>query len=121
METMMTNERSVRRRPLLWAGLLLPATAWALHLTISYVLATTACAESDPPLHAVTAILLATAAGGGWMAWTSWNAARADSDGTEEQRSVARFLALLGVLAAGLFGLAILTQGIPTLILGPCP
>jgi hypothetical protein len=119
-ELMMTSEERVLNRPMLWAGLLLPVTAWILHLSLSYLLATTACTTADPVLHVLTVVLLAAAAAGGWMAWMSWNALRADSNGSSDQRALARFLAMLALLAAGLFGLTILTQGIPAIIIDPC-
>jgi hypothetical protein len=99
-------------------GLLAPAVAWLAHLEVSYILATLGCATvAIAAFHLVTVLALAGAAAGGVAARRCWRASRAEGDGRVAR---SRFMALFAGLASVAFGLAILAQAVPTLVLGRC-
>jgi hypothetical protein len=101
-----------------WAGLAAGAGAWALSTQLNYVFATVHC-ESLAWLRAMTAIacLLISAAGLAltWPAWSGRHGDLLEEDviGPHPRRLVAG----MSILAAALFGLAILLQAVGLLIL----
>lgn len=103
-----------------WAGVLLGPFGWALHLQVSYTLATFAC---DHPwrlsVHVIAVAALALALGGAALGWRNWRVSRdAPGEGHRVQRS--RFMALAGILLGAYFALVIVAQWIPTLFIEPC-
>jgi hypothetical protein len=101
-----------------WAGLAAGATAWALSTQLNYVFASVHC-ESLAWLRAVTAIACLLIAGAGlaltWPAWSGRHGDLLEEDviGPHPRRLVAG----MSILAAALFGLAILLQAAVLLIL----
>jgi hypothetical protein len=113
---------SGRDLPALWAGILVPPTAWFLSQQISYMLVPWACATRRQfALPFVTLAMLLPAGTSGIMAWRSWR--RTNQDPAYEAGSMllrSRFMALGGLLSSGMFSLAILAQAIPSFILSAC-
>lgn len=110
-----------RRLLALWSGVLLAPIAWALSLSVNYGLATLAC---DGPwsiaLHLTTLVSIGLCAAGGLVAWGLWKRlSTVEQDaGTRAARS--RFMAIAGLLLSFFFGVAIVAQWLPTLLLEPC-
>jgi hypothetical protein len=107
----------------LWAGVTLGPLGWALHLSVNYALADSAC---DNPWNilflSITLVCIAIALWGGWFAWRSYNLTgrewpSGDADGVLIR---SRFMAVSGLLLTALTLLLILTQTIPMLMLKPC-
>lgn len=106
----------------LWAGVLLPPVAWALHLNIAYAMSAAVC--SPPvrwPFFLVSAIALGPALGGGWISWRLRRDTADEPEDAPTSRARGRFMALSGVLLSVIFSLSILAQTIPVLVLEPCP
>ncbi len=106
----------------LWAGLLGPPAAWILQLQLTYALVPWVCrSQKHWVLHRSALVFLAVSLGAGLVAWREWR-------GTDPERStqasdilaVHKFMALLGLLTAGLFSLLIVGQGLATLMIDPC-
>lgn len=121
-----TETREALREPrgiaMLWFAMLAGPAAWSLGLGLDYALVRVACsAGTTLPLHAVTLGSLALAAAGGWVAWRAWartGRGRPGEGGGPVPRS--RLMAVLGMLASALFGLAIVAQWAAKLFLHPC-
>jgi hypothetical protein len=116
-------------------GLVLAPLAWFLQLTVNAGLASQACFPKDVPLSdptlegllrlvalaAMGALVLAVA--GGWLAWRNWRRTAGERPGPvhhliESGDGRTRFLALAGVMASGLFAVAIVLA-ILAVIAGP--
>jgi uncharacterized membrane protein len=101
-----------------WAGLAAGAGAWALSTQMNYIFATVHC-ESLAWLREATAIAcLVIAAVGIALTWPAWR--RRHGDLLEEDvigPHPRKLVAGVSILAAILFGLAILLQGAGLLIL----
>jgi hypothetical protein len=101
-----------------WAGLAAGAGAWALSTQLNYVFATVHC-ESLAWLRVATAIAcLVISAAGFALTWPAWigrdgDLLKEDVFGPHPRRLVAG----MSILAAALFGLAILLQAAGSLIL----
>jgi hypothetical protein len=122
----------------LWFAALAGALAWSAHLLVSYVLLPLACGGMGGwLLHGVTAATLGVALAGGWVGWRYWKAdpvgaglappagggvspAPTGSDPAGGSGDWRRFMGLAGVLLDGLFGVAIMLEGLPVAILSPC-
>jgi hypothetical protein len=107
---------------LLWTGLLVPPIAWAFQLQANYVLASLTCQQGSRwPLYLVTlvALLITLAAGfGSWRARARVNGMHSDDGGS--LLSVARFMAVLGLMTSALFSLVIIAQAVPSFIFRGC-
>jgi hypothetical protein len=107
---------------LLWTGLLVPPIVWAIQMQVNYVLVSQLCQQGNSwPVYLVSlpALLITLAAGfGSWRAWARVNGVRSD-DGARPA-SVARFMAVLGVMTSALFSLVIIAQAVPSFILHGC-
>jgi MFS family permease len=110
-----------RRVAELWAGVLLPPVAWAVHLTSTYALSAFAC---DPPwslvFHVLPVAMLAVCFYGGWLGWRLW---RLVQDGPENEGGNvgrSRFMAISAVWMSALFALVILAQWFPSFVYEPC-
>ncbi len=108
----------------LWFGTFGAAVAWFVHLIVVYVLVPVTCAISGPGLMYVASALLAGIAGtAGFVAWHSWQQlsekARGDLIG-EMEGSRKGFMLYAGLLASGVFLLAILMATLPIFFLNPC-
>jgi hypothetical protein len=117
-----TDVTEARRLVALWSGLLLAPAAFLANLEIGYALVPVACRHgSSLPVHLVHVASLLLALGGAFVAYRAWPAGRPrwpDDEGSREART--RFMAGLGVVASLFFGLVILSQSVPGLVLSPC-
>ncbi len=123
--------------PWLLAGLAIPPAAWTLELLMGYGISSNACpltyaAVSQPGfsgeatlLIAVQILCLAAAIGSGFMSWRHWRRVRHEKP--DEQHSHltlgegrTRFMALAGMLTAGMFGLAILFNLLEPILIPLC-
>jgi hypothetical protein len=116
------GERWQEPRTLLrqWAGVLLGPLGWALHLQVSYTLATFACEDVwRLTLHTTFVVSLAIALAGFYVAWGNWQASKgAAPEGHRLDRS--RFMAVSGIGLSAFFAVVIVAQWIPTLFIEPC-
>jgi hypothetical protein len=107
---------------LLWTGLLVPPIAWAFQLQANYVLVSRTCQQGSRwPLHLITliALLITLAAGfGSWHARERVNGMRSDDEAGHS--SVARFMAVLGLMTSAMFLLVIIAQAVPSFIFHGC-
>jgi hypothetical protein len=94
------------RQAVLGMGLILAPVAWFASLAANFALAPLACAGGKSILLLVSATALGLAVTSGLLAWT--------------QRTLHRPLAVSGALISALFAIVIVTQAIPTLLLGGC-
>lgn len=108
----------------LWFGTFGAAAAWFAHLVVVYVLVPVTCAIGGPVLMYVASALLAgVAASAGFVAWRSWRRLEEEERGDligEMEGSRKGFMLYGGLLASGLFLLAILMATIPIFFLNPC-
>lgn len=108
----------------LWFGTLGAAVAWFTHLIVVYVLVPVTCAVSGPGAMIVASFLLSgIAAAAGAVAWHSWRQMSAEERGDlvgEMEGSRKGFMLYGGLLASGVFLLAILLATIPIFFLNPC-
>jgi hypothetical protein len=114
-----------RRRALspiwLWAGILAGPVAWAVDLPVSYAAVKPACrAASTGVIHGITAASLLVIAAGAAISWRSLRHADARSTDGGQPEARARFMAVLGLLACGLFALQVLANAIPTWVIDAC-
>jgi hypothetical protein len=107
---------------LLWLGLLVPIAAWVLHQQISYLLAYWVCGGgSSAVLHLWALAMLGVALLGGYLSFKSWrDSGKGWTDDGGSVQDWARFMALGGLMAAALFGLAIIAQWLPVFYVDPC-
>lgn len=108
----------------LWFGTVGAAAAWFTHLIVVYVLVPVTCAVSGPGAMLVASVLLAgVAAAAGLVAWESWRQLTPEERGElvgEMEGSRKGFMLYAGLLASGVFLLAILMATIPIFFLNPC-
>jgi hypothetical protein len=98
----------------LWALFLIPAIAWAVHLIVSYSLHATVCEKNTRMLlYPVSIVLILPALVIGWRTFHARTA-------YPEPGSRTQFLLLGAFLFACLFGLLIVAQTIPMVVLRPC-
>lgn len=102
-----------------WAGLLAGPLAWSISTQLNYALVDWQCRHQWPAIPLAAAILALSAAGGGALSWRAWlNGGASFKLGREPDTE--RFVAVLGMLAAGLFALVVVMQGAASLILDEC-
>jgi hypothetical protein len=106
----------------LWAGVLVPPTAFLFNLEAAYALVPVACNAGTVLLvHLVHLVSLALAVVGGLLALRVWRRSGAAWPGGEGGRiSRTQFMAGLGILMSLMFTVVILAQWIPSFILDPC-
>lgn len=93
-------------------GLALGPLGWALHHQFGSSFSFADCHAASAPVLAGTGLLgLALAAGGGLVSWRAFAARPAPPDG---------FIALLGVMAGGLFSLTLVIQVLAALVVPAC-
>jgi hypothetical protein len=136
----MTSSPYVRspRVGLLLLALIGSPLAWTLHLLVGYLIVTLACATgwqgADLAIGVLTVLCVGMAAASGVLALRLWRQGQSGLRsgakpggpqpwdarmGERGARSV--FLAVLGVLMAGMFAYLILLQGMPPLFTPTCP
>jgi hypothetical protein len=106
----------------MWIGPLLPAVAWAVQMQLNYWLLRGACARgSNLALRSVLLVAIVSVFVAGLGCWFAWLRLK-DVWPTEhlERQARTRFLAVLGLLMAGMFLLVIVAQGVATLVFDPC-
>jgi hypothetical protein len=106
----------------LGSGFFVGPFSFLLHLQLNYMLVSWACVTGRSfVLHLVTLGTVLLIAGGGLLAWRSWQETGRewpnDSDGVVPR---SRFLAVLGLLLSMLFLFIIIAQWMATLVLSPC-
>jgi hypothetical protein len=126
-----------RVRPLaLWFGIAASPLAWSLQLLVNAGLSARGCFPHDVPLAQplwlpLTAVLAAIEAAalvlcvlGGLVAWRNWRRTHGERPGSahhvlEAGDGRTRFMALIGLLCSGLFGLAVVFAAfVPALVPG---
>ncbi|MFP4346073.1 MAG: hypothetical protein ACLFU8_15360 [Anaerolineales bacterium] len=121
----MVEERTVEPEGFrLWFGTFGAAGAWFVHLVVVYVLVPVTCALSGPILmYVASALLIGVAVAAGLVAWSSWRQLSEEARGNligEMEGSRKGFMLYAGLLASGVFLLAILMATIPIFFLNPC-
>jgi hypothetical protein len=107
------------RLPSLWFGLLAGPVAWTIQLPLLYALAVRNCDHVGmASLHVVSLLCVVGTLAGGHAAWRNLQARREPSDAAAGTR---RLMALLGLMAATLFGLVVLWGWLAVFLLSPCP
>ena len=106
----------------IWFAALAPPIAALSHLQFLYIVEHTACATQNKiGLHLVSLALLLLDIAGGFVARREWLKLGADDPkqlpGPLGSR---RLMALFGMVGALIFGLFILAQWFPTIVLGVC-
>jgi hypothetical protein len=118
------NVRPGTRSALAWFGAAAPPVAWAAQLLVGYSMQEAGCGRPDSNLWGaglatLTAIVLAvcgvTAVAGGIA-----SVAALRETGSNDPRGRVRFVAVSGIVASAVFGLAILLTAIPLFSLDPC-
>ena len=121
----------------LLAGLAVPPVAWALEMLMSYGISSNACPLTRMPdpkpgfsgeaivlIVLQLACLVATTASG-LMSWRHWQRVRSEKTDSEHSHMTigdgrSRFMALAGMLTAGMFAVAILFNVLEPMILPLC-
>ena len=97
-----------------WAALLAGGSAWFVSQQIGSNLSFADCdANGALPTLLLGVLALALTGWGGWLSWRAWRGREAAGEGSA-------FVALVGTLAAGLIGFAIVLQTLAGLILPEC-
>jgi hypothetical protein len=108
----------------LWFGVSGAAVAWFAHLNIVYILVPVVCAAGGIVLMYIASLVLAVVAlAAGLVSLTNWRKMSAEEQGNligEMEGSRVGFMYYAGLLAAGIFLLAIIMQTIPIFFLNPC-
>lgn len=102
-----------------WSGLLCGPLAWAISTQLNYALVDWQCRNKVPVIPLAALLLALFALAGGALSWQAW---RESGGGVETRREgdTERFTAMLGMLAAALFALVVIMQGMASLILDEC-
>ncbi len=126
--------------PWLLAGLVMPASAWALEMLIAYGIASNACTLTQGHhgqremagfsgevtiMIVVQLVFLGIAIGSGVMSWRNWCSVRAEKTDSEHSHLTlgegrTQFVALAGMLTAGIFGIAITFNLLEPLLIPLC-
>ena len=115
------NETAIDR-PLrdtgLWLGMIAPPSVWLIQFQTIYVLVYSACgAQHNFILHFTCAVFFAIIVAFGVYPLRSWSGARADTVVSRTRR----FMAIIGVMSASLFGLVVIAQWIAAALVEACP
>jgi hypothetical protein len=115
--------RGALRPAALWFAFLGPAIAWTLRLLIAYPLVQAACGVGGPwMLHLVSFIFVVVSVAAGVVAWRGFQELRDPAPAAADEWiwGRMRFMALFGLLMAGMFTLVIVAEWIPTFFIHPC-
>jgi hypothetical protein len=112
----------MKRKVLVWTGILISPTVWFLHLEVSFALAPLACSgQGKHVIHVVTIMCLALTAVAAVMSWDQWNRLEPEVTGQSNQAIVRRrAMALSGIALSCLFFLVIVAQSLPSLMMAGC-
>ena len=113
---------SIWREVPIWFGLLGAPIAALAHLQFSFVLEHTACAtRSKLGIHMISLILFGIVVAAGIVAHREWvKLGEEDPKQYPGPLGSRRLMALLGMIDTLIFGLFILAQWFPNLVLGTC-
>lgn len=96
----------------LWILVLGPPVIWAARFMATYGISPLACAaDALVLLHGITLVSAAAVAALGWVSWRDWRAARA---------ARTRAMTLFGLMAAALFLVVIIAEGLANVMIDPC-
>ena len=110
---------TLKQAPLI--GLIVGASAWAISTQLGYSLVSRNCDLAAGGVPLIAAICLAMAIIGGALSLPAWPAdERQTVQATGGDARPRRFFAVISVLAALVFALAILLQGVASLIVSGC-
>jgi hypothetical protein len=105
----------------LWAGILTGPLVALLEQGVQYLLVPGACAGGrELPLHLAALVALLLIAGAGMVALREWRRAGTVADDAAGARARSRFMAIVGVLTTGIFGLVVAAHWLAVLVLGAC-
>jgi len=105
----------------LWSGVLVGPAAWIAHQQIGYGLAAWVCATGHRSvLYLLTLACLALVLAAAALAWRNGRRSEEGKPGEADDLSRARFMSKLGLLSSLLFGLVIIAQAVPLILLFPC-
>ncbi|MFN2532582.1 MAG: hypothetical protein ABR555_14925 [Pyrinomonadaceae bacterium] len=105
----------------LWLGLLLSPIAWALQMTINYALVPFQCyGGSRVGIFIVTIVSLLLTLTAGLIAFANFKRSRGKAEDSVGRSSREKFMSVLGMFATVMFFIAIVAQGIATIIFHPC-
>jgi hypothetical protein len=106
----------------IWVANLAPPVAALAHLQFSFVLEHTACStQSKIGIHVITVVLLAIVIWAGLVARNEWRQLGAgDPKQLPGPLGSRKLMTLFGMIGAFIFGLFILAQWFPNLVLGVC-
>jgi hypothetical protein len=102
------------------AALFSAAAAWALHQQTGYLFASLVCGPGRGLIWVVTALVVVLMGAGAWLSWRIVAPARRDASEPSSRAAPRRFLAMVGLMAGGVFLFAITLQACAALILPPC-
>ena len=119
-----SHARLLRRRiAWSWLGIVAAPLLFLLNLQVTYALTGPACRDAGLPfitLHLTSAVLAATAAVLGVIAWRQRGPESPQDPEGNTAADWSHLLAVLGALGGGFFALLILAQWLPTFMLHPC-
>ena len=103
----------------MWPALLAGPVAWAVQLQGVFALSAWATEGGGfALLHAVSALCLLAALGGGFLAWRAWRTAGGWPGGTEAPDAArVRYLGVLGTMTGVLFACVIVAQWVAVVML----
>ena len=105
-----------------WLAALAPPVAWLTSLILGYFSTALSCeAGHEWLLHAIFFVALCVVALGGRSAWKVFRATDEETraeGATRLERS--RFVATVGLLLTGLFGLIVVAQWVGAVVFDPC-
>lgn len=108
----------------LWFGATGSAAARTIHLAVTYPLVELACATGGRVfLYAASAVLGSVTAASWWISWRRWRSMSPGERGSlvnSMEGTREGFLVYAGVLAGGLFMLAIILATLPMFFIDPC-
>lgn len=126
MEQEKDNNRYCPKAGQLWAGWLVAAAAWGLHLLVSYGLVELVCKKPailetvwvEIILHGLTILFFLLALSGAALGWHISRRLRTERKPSDHGRS--KFMATSGILLSLFFATVILVQGLPNMVLPTC-
>lgn len=105
----------------LWFGVLAPPLVWLAALQTGYAWAGINCEGLPrPALSGVFLLCFGVTALAGWVAFRAWTRLREPSALEAPHSGWLRFLALSGLVSAGMFAIAMLAFQLPVVFLRPC-
>jgi len=108
----------------LWTGVVGAPLAWIIKFQLMYIIVPWACSVPHRIIyiHLLSLLVLALSAAAGYLSWREWTRAgrQLPENDDPHPHTLARFLALMGIMSSTMFFLISLGQGIAALMLNPC-